>query len=76
MKETKQEKVFLRKLGGRIQELRLKRGMSQERLAHKVGISRVYEGYIEQGRSSPAINKLYRMAKELKVEVRDFFSFR
>lgn len=75
MEDTQQERAIIRKLGNRIQKLRQERGISQERLAHLVGISRVYMGYIEQGRSSPAVGKLYRMAKILRVPLVELFRF-
>ena len=73
MEETREEKVGLRKLGKRVQALRRERGISQEKFASLVGISRVYMGYIEQGRSSPAVGKLYRMAKALRVPLKALF---
>lgn len=73
MEDTQQERAIIRKLGSRIQQLRQERGISQERLANQVGISRVYMGYIEQGRSSPAVGKLYRMAKVLHVPFVELF---
>ena len=73
MEETREERLLLYRVGRRIQELRQKRGISQERFAQLIGISRVYAGYIEQGRSSPAIGKLYRMAKVLRVPLTEFF---
>jgi transcriptional regulator with XRE-family HTH domain len=75
MQETYGEKRILKKLGGRIQQLRRGRGISQEKLAHAAGISRVYEGYIEQGRSSPSVGKLHRIAKHLNVPLYELFRF-
>lgn len=73
--ETREERVILQRLGRRIQSLRQQRGISQEKLATKVGISRIYMGFIEQGRSSPAVGKLYRMARALDEPIREFFRF-
>lgn len=73
MKDSHEERLVLRKLGRRIQSLRQRQGISQEQLAHMIGISRVYQGYIEQGRSSPAVGKLFRMAKALHVPLAEFF---
>ena len=73
MNETRAEREMLRQLGRRIQALRRKRGISQEKLAYAIGVSRVYEGYIEQGRKAPAVSKLYRIAKQLKVPLYELF---
>jgi DNA-binding XRE family transcriptional regulator len=60
-----------KKVGNKIQKYRLERKLSQEELADMVGISRVYMGYIEQGRNNPSLPLLNRIAKKLKVKVRD-----
>lgn len=75
MEETREERILLRKLGKHIQELRVQRGLSQEKLAALVGVSRVYQGYIEQGRKSPAVGKLYRMAKALRLPLKALFEY-
>jgi len=42
--------------------------MTQEDLAHKVGVSRAYMGYIEQGRNTPSLEILEKIARVLKVK--------
>ena len=58
-------------LGKRVQRYRKKTGMSQEEVAHKVGISRAYMGYIEQGRNIPSLEVLEKVAKVLKVKLNE-----
>ncbi len=60
-------------LGKKIQKLRKQKGMSQEELAEKLGFSRVYMGYIEQGRESPSLKLVIKLAKKLGVKVEDLF---
>ncbi len=55
----------------RIKKLRAELGMTQEDLAEKVGVSRVYIGYVEQGRNSPSLEILERIAKALRVKIGD-----
>lgn len=43
-------RIDWRVLGERIADMRISRGITQIRLAEMTGISRVYIGYIEQGR--------------------------
>ena len=43
--------------------------MTQEDLAEKVGASRVYIGYVEQGRNTPSLEILEKIAKALKVRL-------
>lgn len=58
-------------LGKKVQRFRKKTGLSQEDVAHSVGISRAYMGYIEQGRNVPSLEVLQKVAKVLKVKLSD-----
>ncbi len=69
----KRSNKILRTLGWKIQKLRKKIGLTQEQLAGEMGISRVYMGYIEQGRESPSLRLLMRLAGKLKVKIQDIF---
>ncbi|OGH13918.1 MAG: hypothetical protein A3H50_00040 [Candidatus Levybacteria bacterium RIFCSPLOWO2_02_FULL_37_10] len=60
-------------LGKRIQRIRKKLGMTQEDVAEKIGISRAYMGYIEQGRYSASLEVIEKIAKVLKVKMSDLF---
>lgn len=58
-------------LGKKVQQARKKTGLSQEAVAFKVGVSRAYMGYIEQGRNVPSLEVLQKIAKVLKVKLSD-----
>jgi len=58
-------------LGKKVQQARKKTGLSQETVAFKVGVSRAYMGYIEQGRNVPSLELLQKVAKVLKVKLSD-----
>ena len=58
-------------LGKKVQQARKKTGLSQEAVAFKVGVSRAYMGYIEQGRNVPSLEVLQKVAKVLKVKLSD-----
>mgnify|MGYP001558645725 CR=1 FL=1 len=62
------------KLGKIIQKLRKSRGLSQENFAEVLDISRTHIGHIEQGRKSPSIQLLEKVAKVLKVKTKELFS--
>jgi len=47
--------------------------MTQEDLAEKVNLSRAYIGYIEQGRNTPSLETLEKIAKALRVKLPDLF---
>jgi XRE family transcriptional regulator, regulator of sulfur utilization len=55
----------------RIKKLRGELGLTQEDLAEKVGVSRVYVGYVEQGRNTPSLEILEKIAKALKSKLSD-----
>lgn len=63
----------LKVLGWKIQRLRKHLGVTQEEFAHQVGISRVYMGYIEQGRESPGLRLLIKIARKLEVKIESLF---
>jgi DNA-binding XRE family transcriptional regulator len=60
-------------LGKKVQKLRKRTEFTQEKLAEKVGISRAYMGYIEQGRYSASLEVLEKIAKALKIKMSDLF---
>jgi len=61
------------KIGKNIRKGRKKSGYSQERLAELVTISRTHMGHIEQGRRSPSLKTLVKIAKALKVPLEELF---
>jgi len=71
MPKTKEE--TLKSLGKKVQKLRLEQNLTQEDFAHQLGISRVYMGYIEQGRFSPSLKLLMKISRKFKVKVEDLF---
>ena len=58
----------LKIIGKRTQTLRKQKGYTQKELAEKLGITRVYMGYIEQGRESPSLHLMFRLAEALEVK--------
>jgi transcriptional regulator with XRE-family HTH domain len=55
----------------RIKTYRKEQEITQEELAEKVGVSRVYIGYVEQGRNTPSLEILEKIAKALKTKLSD-----
>jgi transcriptional regulator with XRE-family HTH domain len=62
-------------LGKRIQHVRIKRGMTQERLAAAAKVSVTFISMIETGSHPPRLKTLYRIAAALDVKVADLFTF-
>ena len=53
----------------RLKQLRADQGMTQETLAKKAGISRVYVARLETGKQDPTLTTLKKLAKAFKVTV-------
>src|SRR5215475_7417013 len=54
-------------LGANLRRLRIRRGLSLERLSRASGVSRAMLGQIELGQSTPTINVLWKIARALGV---------
>ncbi|OGG34820.1 hypothetical protein A2363_00025 [Candidatus Gottesmanbacteria bacterium RIFOXYB1_FULL_47_11] len=61
------------KFGHRIQKRRQELGITQEELADRLNLSRTHMGHIEQGRRSPSLEVLNKIAKALKTSPKFFF---
>jgi len=58
-------------LGDALRAHRKRIGISQERLAEKAGLSVVFISLLENGRRTVSVDSLLRIAKTLKVELKD-----
>jgi len=67
------EREFLTSFGQRLATIRKRKGITQEKLADLVEVHRTYIGFIEQGKRNPSIGNVYKIAKALKVSLRELF---
>jgi transcriptional regulator with XRE-family HTH domain len=56
-----------------LRRIRVRRGLSQERLAFDAGVDRSYVGGLERREENPTVDVLDRLAKTLAVHVSEFF---
>lgn len=68
-------KVFIKKIGIRIRELRIERKMTQLDLAIASNIDVRQIQRVEASHTSPTIKTLYKVAKGFDVEVNTLFTF-
>ena len=61
------------RFGKKLKELRTEKGLSQEQLANDAGIDRTYLPGIEKGERNVSLEIIEKLAKALKVKVKDFF---
>lgn len=66
--------MIQQKVGQRIRELRLKTGLSQEKLALKIGVDRTYLASVELGRRNVSVVNLEKIWNGLGISAEDFFS--
>jgi len=71
---SKQEQVYLLKIGERIKELRKQTGLSQEDFAPKCDLDRTYISDVERGRRNISVINLRKIAKALKVKPYELLS--
>jgi DNA-binding XRE family transcriptional regulator len=68
--EEKRLKIF----GARIEAARKKKGMTQEELAEKVGVSQAMINFIEKGKKKPSLETTLAIANEFDTTVDSLFS--
>ena len=66
-----ENRINWRVLGNRIADMRMSRGISQIRLAEMTGLSRVYIGYLEQGKRSGSILTYLEIVTALGYSLND-----
>ena len=69
------EKAIYRYIGKRIKSLREKKGLTQEKLAEKTGLSLDFVGKIEVNINNPGLKSLIKIANALDVHIKEIFNF-
>jgi len=60
-------------IGLRIKDLRIQKGLSQERLASIAGVHRTYIGMIERAEKNITLSNLEKIVKALNTNFEDLF---
>ena len=60
--------------GKRIKELRIDRGLSQERLALNAGITPAYLGLLERGKRNATVVIVERICDAMNISLQEFFT--
>ena len=58
-----------------MKEFRNRLGLTQEKLAEKVGVRRETIIYLEQGKYNPSLKLAYDIARVLEARIEDIFIF-
>jgi transcriptional regulator with XRE-family HTH domain len=67
------KKAILVKFGKKIREVRVKRGLSQEALADRANVHRTYIGMVERAEKNITLLNIQKLAKALKIDIRELF---
>ena len=67
--------MLKKQLGRRIAALRQAADLTQAKLAEKSGYSLEFISLVERGINAPSVDGLERIAKTLRVSVKDLFDF-
>ncbi len=54
-----------------LRELRLARGLSQEKLADEAGLHRTYISLLERGMREPSLKTIYLLSKPLQIQAHE-----
>ena len=69
------EKRIYKSIGQRIKVLRESKGLTQEKLAEKSGLSLDFIGKIEVNINEPGLKSLIKIANALAVHIKELFEF-
>ena len=67
--------LIYKSIGKRIKYLRETKGLTQEKLAEKTGLSLDYIGKIEVNINEPGLKSLIKIANALEVHIKSLFDF-
>lgn len=66
-------KTINQRVGFVIREFRIKKGISQEKLAKEINVHRSYIGAIERAEKSISVRNLEKICKAMDVKLSQFF---
>ena len=66
---------ILIKFGEKVRDFRIKKGLSQEELAARVGLHRTYIGMIERAEKNITLTNMEKIAKALSKKVNELINF-
>lgn len=70
IEKSAEKQKFATHIGKRLREVREKKTkLSQEQLSEQAGYYRTYVGHIENGKHSPSVHTMWRLAKVMKVDL-------
>ena len=65
--------LILEQFGSKVRKFRIKKKLSQEKLAELADLHRTYIGQIECGKRNVALKNIAKLAKALEVSIKELF---
>jgi len=65
--------LILEQFGAKVRKYRLKKKLSQEKLAELADLHRTYIGQVECGKRNLALKNIAKLAKALNVSIKELF---
>lgn len=69
IQKSREKQKFAKYIGNKLREVREKTGLSQEQLSEKAGYYRTYVGHIENGKHSPSVHTMWRLAHAMDMDL-------
>ena len=73
--DNQDKKSILISFGGKLRQLRLAKGFTQEQLANELGVEISQISRIERGVINTSVTTLYAISKTLKIDISELFAF-
>lgn len=64
--------LYTASMGRVLRAQRTQRGLSQEELAHRVGLDRTYISLLERGLRQPTLSTIVKISSALEIQPEDF----
>lgn len=70
------KEILLKKFGKNVKIERVKKDLTQEKLAEVMGVSQNYVASIEGGKENMSLGKILELSKALEIDIEDLLIFK
>ena len=67
--------VILKQFGLNVKAERIRKGLTQEQFAEKIGVERVYISKIERGLQNMSLKKIIELTNHLNADIKNILNF-